>query len=82
MVIFDPHTEYLGDALPSKDQPGIRIPLSENFSELGSFCHQFEVFNGIFGAKFEMGKEKTFTSYNGTLFRLPLRKQETAELVI
>ncbi|XP_066931148.1 sacsin-like [Clytia hemisphaerica] len=79
IVIFDPHTTYLGDALESKDVPGIRIPLSENIKELSSFRHQFEVFDSIFGAKFDFDSEVPFTHYEGTLFRLPFRRQETVE---
>jgi len=78
LIIFDPHTKYLGEALESKDVPGIRIKLTENFRELSNFRHQFEVYNGIFGTTFDFDKGH-FDSYNGTLFRLPLRQQELAE---
>ena len=77
LVIFDPHAEYLGEVLESKDVPGIRINLSENFKELSNFRHQFEVYNGIFGANFDVANGM-FERYDGTLFRLPLRQQEMA----
>ena len=78
LIIFDPHADYLGEALESKDMPGIRIQLSENFRELSHFRHQFEVYNGIFGTSFDFDNGH-FDHYNGTLFRLPLRQKELAE---
>ena len=79
LVIFDPHTDFLGEALESKDVPGIRIPLSDNMNEFISFKHQFEIFNGIFDARFDFQSGFPFSYFDGTLFRLPLRKQEMAE---
>ena len=79
LVIFDPHTCYLGEALESKDVPGIRIPLSGNMKELSSFKHQFEIFNGVFDARFDFQSDPPFSHFDGTLFRLPLRKQEMSE---
>ena len=79
LVVFDPHTCYLGEALESKDVPGIRIPLSEKMDEMASFKHQFEVFHEIFDARFDFQSEYPFSYFDGTLFRLPLRKQEMAE---
>jgi len=78
LVVFDPHGDYLDEALESKDAPGIRIKLSENFEELSNFRHQFEVYNGIFDATFDFDNGH-FDSYNGTLFRLPLRQQGLAK---
>jgi len=78
LVVFDPHADYLGEVLESKDVPGIRINLSENFQDFSNFRHQFEVYNGIFDANFDFGEDGKFDAYNGTLFRLPLRQQEMA----
>ena len=76
VVYFDPHSRYLGRALRSKSECGKRIDLRKN-KALIPFNDQFKVFDGIFKARMDFNKYN-FESYNHTLFRLPLRNNETA----
>ena len=76
VVYFDPHSRYLGRALRSKNECGKRIDLRKN-KALIPFSDQFKVFDGIFKAKIDF-RERNFETYNHTLFRLPLRNNETA----
>ena len=76
ILYFDPHSRYLGRALRSKSECGKRIDLRKN-KALIPFNDQFKIFDGIFKARIDF-KECNFKSYNHTLFRLPLRNNETA----
>ncbi|XP_063961228.1 LOW QUALITY PROTEIN: sacsin-like [Lytechinus pictus] len=76
MQFFDPHTTYLGNVLPNKYQPGVRLRLNDT-KALRRFPDQFKPFHGVFGIDL-CGKNKPF-NYSGTLFRLPLRSQEAAQ---
>ena len=75
-VIFDPNTFYLGKAIRNKAKPGMKINLNKNAKKLRKFRNQFKPFNGIFGCDLHLGKEDN--SYQGTLFRFPLRTKEQA----
>ena len=75
-VIFDPHTSYLGKAIGNKRKPGIKINLNKDVKRLCKFANQFKPFNGIFGCDLYLSKEDN--SFNGTLFRFPLRTQGQA----
>ena len=75
-VIFDPHTSYLGKALKNKTKPGMKINVNKDVSRLRKFKNQFKPFNGIFGCDLNLQKEDN--SFNGTLFRFPLRTSEQA----
>ena len=75
IVYFDPHSKYLGRALRSKKDCGKRINLEKNKS-LIAFNDQFKVFDGIFQAKVDFAAH-SFETYKSTLFRLPLRNEET-----
>ena len=75
-VIFDPHTSYLGKAIKDKRKPGIKINLNKDVKRLCKFVNQFKPFNGIFGCDLHLSKEDN--SFNGTLFRFPLRTREQA----
>ena len=70
MVIFDPHTTYLNKALPG-NSPGLRINLRKlkNQRLMRKMNNQFKPFNGVF----ECDLSKADPSFDGTLFRLPLR---------
>ena len=70
MVIFDPHTKYLNKALPG-NSPGLRINLQtlKNQRMMKRMNNQFKPFNGVF----DCDLLKSDPSFNGTLFRLPLR---------
>ena len=76
IVYFDPHSTYLGRALRSKSECGKRIDLRKN-KALIPFNDQFKIFDGIFKARIDF-RERNFETYNHTLFRLPLRNNETA----
>ncbi|XP_063961226.1 sacsin-like [Lytechinus pictus] len=73
---FDPHTTHLGNVLPNKSQPGVRLRLN-NTKALRRFPDQFKPFDGVFDLTFKGGNEPF--NYQGTLFRLPLRSQEAAQ---
>ena len=76
-VIFDPHTSYLGKAIKNKRKPGMKIDLNKDVKRLRKFTNQFKPFNGIFGCDLHLDKEDN--SFDGTLFRFPLRTSEQAE---
>ncbi|KAL9966857.1 hypothetical protein ACROYT_G024987 [Oculina patagonica] len=76
LAIFDPHTSYLGKAIKSKRKPGMKIDLNKDVKKLRKFTNQFKPFNGIFGCDFHLDKEDN--SFDGTLFRFPLRTSEQA----
>ncbi|XP_030840011.1 sacsin-like [Strongylocentrotus purpuratus] len=76
MQCFDPHTTHLGNVLPNKSQPGVRLRLNSS-KPLRRFSDQFKPFKGVFGLDFSGGNEPF--NYNGTLFRLPLRSKEAAQ---
>ena len=75
-VIFDPNTFYLGNAIRNKAKPGMKINVNKNAKKLRKFRNQFKPFNGIFGCDLHLDKEDN--SYEGTLFRFPLRTKEQA----
>ena len=76
-VIFDPHTSYLGKAIRNKRKPGIKIDLNKDVKRLRKFTNQFKPFNGIFGCDLHLDRQDN--SFDGTLFRFPLRTSEQAE---
>ncbi|ESN95266.1 hypothetical protein HELRODRAFT_193608 [Helobdella robusta] len=71
VVIFDPHTYHLGKSIKDKRKPGIRIDLRRHKRNLKRFGNQFRPYNGIFNCNLNPGSQ--LESYNGTLFRFPLR---------
>ena len=75
-VVFDPNTFYLGKAIKNKNKPGIKIDTNKNVTRLRNFRSQFKPFNGIFGCDLHLDKEDN--SFQGTLFRFPLRTKEQA----
>ncbi|CAG2253051.1 unnamed protein product [Mytilus edulis] len=76
IVIFDPHTTYLGSALKNKNQPGIKIDTRKNQHVLKRMSSQFEPYNGVFGCNLNAGNGNQ--SFDGTLFRFPLRTEQQA----
>ena len=74
-VIFDPNTSHLGTAINNK-KPGMKIDLNKDVRKLQTFRNQFKPFNGVFGCDLSLAKDDY--SYNGTLFRFPLRTREQA----
>ncbi len=75
-VVFDPHRSYLGKAIKNSAKPGIKIDLKKDAKGLWQCQDQFKPFNGIFGCDLHLGKEDK--SFDGTLFRFPLRTREQA----
>ena len=75
-VILDPNTFHLGTAIKDPRKPGIKIDLNKNVRNLQTFRNQFKPFNGVFGCDLSLDKEDN--SYDGTLFRFPLRTREQA----
>lgn len=76
IVIFDPHTHHLGKSIKDKRKPGIRIDLRRHKRNLKRFGNQFKPYNNIFGCN--LMSENQTDSYQGTLFRLPLRTRVQA----
>jgi len=68
IVIFDPHTTYLGKSIRNKNKPGLKLDMRRHRKKLRSLGNQFKPFNDVFGC--DLRKQE---SYPGTLFRLPLR---------
>ncbi|XP_053397885.1 sacsin-like [Mercenaria mercenaria] len=73
VVIFDPHTTFLGKALPG-NSPGLRINfhVMKNRNMMKKLKNQFKPYDRIFDCKLTDG---VAPSINGTLFRLPLRNK-------
>lgn len=76
-AVFDPHTSYLGKAIKNKRKPGMKINLNKDVKRLKAFANQFKPFNGIFGC--DLSLEREDNSFDGTLFRFPLRTKEQAK---
>ena len=75
-VILDPNTSHLGTAIKNPKKPGIKIDLNKDVKSLQNCKNQFKPFNGVFGCDMSLDREDY--SYNGTLFRFPLRTREQA----
>ncbi|KAJ8303970.1 hypothetical protein KUTeg_017553, partial [Tegillarca granosa] len=77
IVIFDPHTKYLGKAVTTRN-PGLKINLRsvKNQIMVKRLKNQFKPFNGIFGCDLTM--QNGIQSFDGTLFRFPLRTARQA----
>ena len=75
-VVFDPNTFYLGKAIRNVNKPGIKIDTNKNVKKLRKFRNQFKPFNGIFDCDLRLDKDDN--SFQGTLFRFPLRTKEQA----
>ena len=76
IVFFDPHATYLGRAISNKDKPGIKLSLETHRHRIQRVTDQFKPYNGLFGC--DISKDSTMKSYEGTLFRFPLRTEEQA----
>jgi len=74
IVIFDPHAIHLGRCVRDRSRPGVRIDLRRHRRSLRRFGNQFRPWDGVFGCNLlQSNADVGETSYNGTLFRLPLR---------
>ena len=74
-VIFDPNNFYLEKAF-GKTTRGVRLDINKKRKKLRKYSGQFKPFNGIFGCDLHLDKDDY--SYQGTLFRFPLRTKEQA----
>ena len=74
LVIFDPHTTYLGDAIRDKSRPGVKINICGQRDRLKHFEHQLSPYHDVFGCNMDLSK--SMSSFQGTLFRFPLRTKE------
>jgi len=76
-VVFDPHMSHLGEFIKKNAaRPGVKIDLREDADGLWEYRDQFKPFNGIFDCEFHLNGE--VNSFDGTLFRFPLRTREQA----
>ena len=75
-AVFDPHTSYLGKAIRNIRKPGMKVNLNKEVKRLRKFKNQFKPFNGMFGCDLHLDKEDN--SFDGTLFRFPLRTEVQA----
>lgn len=73
IVIFDPHTTHLGRGIHDRSKPGIKIDMHKNKTLIRKLPDQFKPYDGIFGC--EIGAHAS-GSFDGTLFRLPLRSRQ------
>ncbi|XP_078573948.1 LOW QUALITY PROTEIN: sacsin-like [Branchiostoma floridae x Branchiostoma japonicum] len=71
VIFFDPHATHFSKHIKDKSKPGIGLDLQKNTRLVSRFKDQFKPFQGVFGYS-------TSASYNGTLFRLPLRTPQGA----
>ena len=76
IVIFDPHTTYLGKSIRNKSKPGLKLDTRKHRRKLRSLGNQFKPFNDVFGCDLRPTARQDF--YAGTLFRLPLRTKTQA----
>ena len=74
LVIFDPHTTYLGDAIRDKSKPGVKINIGGRRDRLKHFKDQFKPYHEVFGCNMDLSQR--MSSFDGTLFRFPLRTKE------
>ena len=74
-TMFDPHTSYLGDRI-SAQEPGMRVNLVENQSDLELYHDQFKPYEDLFDCRvFNLPDD----GYPGTLFRFPFRSSLTSK---
>ncbi|XP_048582130.1 sacsin-like [Nematostella vectensis] len=76
LVIFDPHTTHLGRAIRDKSRPGIKIDVTRSRQKRNKLANQLKPYNDIFGCN--LRPDSDHVSFNGTLFRFPLRTKEQA----
>jgi sacsin len=76
IVFFDPHTTYLGKALPDRNKPGIKLNIETHRSKIQRLTDQFHPYKDVFDC--DLSVDSRMTSYKGTLFRFPLRTPEQA----
>ena len=75
-AVFDPHRKHLGKAIRNKGKSGMKINVNKAVKRLRKYNNQFKPFNGIFGCDLNLCKEDN--SFDGTLFRFPLRTRNQA----
>ena len=78
LVIFDPHTTNLANAITNKAKPGVKISIGPNRDHLKRCRDQLFTYHGIFGM--DASLKDSFKTFNGTLFRFPLRTEKQAQI--
>ena len=78
IAMFDPHTTHLGRAIRHTQKPGIKLDIQKNRRKLKRLSNQFKPFDGIFDCHLTTQEKNDYT-YDGTLFRFPLRTPLQAE---
>ena len=78
IAMFDPHTTHLGRAIRHTQKPGIKLDIQRNRRKLKRLSNQFKPFDGIFDCHLTTQEKNDYT-YDGTLFRFPLRTPLQAE---
>ena len=75
LAMFDPHTSYLGVRISAQD-PGMRIDLVDEQSDLKFYHDQFKPYDNVFGCNvFDLHGD----GYQGTIFRFPFRDRHTSK---
>ena len=75
-VILVRSTSHQRTIIKNKAKPDIKIDLHKGVKKLQTFKNEFKPFNGVFGCDLTLQNEDN--SYDGRLFRFPLRTREQA----
>ena len=78
IAILDPHKTHLGRAL-RRQKPGLKMDIQKNRKKMKRLSNQFKPFDGVFGCELTTQQRNDY-SYEGTLFRFPLRTPPQAEI--
>ena len=74
LVMLDPHLKFLGGVIDDKSKPGLRVNMKRGTKLRKKYPDQFAPWRGVCGCNFLPESENV--TFNGTLFRLPLRGQK------
>ena len=74
LAIFDPHMKYISNICKNKSNPGVKISLDTLMKHTTVCGDQIKPFQHLFGCNIN----ESNNSFQGTIFRLPLRTPEDA----
>ena len=74
LAIFDPHMKYISNVCRNKTNPGVKISLDTLIKHSAVYGDQIKPFQHLFGCKVD----ESSNSFQGTIFRLPLRTPDDA----
>ena len=74
LAIFDPHMKYISNVCKNKSNPGVKISLDTLIKHSRVYGDQIKPFQHLFGCNIN----ESNNSFQGTIFRLPLRTLEDA----